>query len=234
MLLRIIFVAFALLLFFRLISFLNKRISYSRVLKHHLGYIIPVVELLSWIGFIFWCIQFIYETKNYIGLIISGVILLLLVIPSFFFLNDFLSGVYLKIQRKIDEGNNIQVDNIKGKITNTGQFSLDIKTTQGNVETIPYSKIRNRIISKSSDNPYLNKQLLVLRFEKSTHLKTLISALKTTLFNAPWISASEEPVIGEIKEENNLILVNVFVYTLKREYIDNIREYVYKNLLVGE
>src|SRR5680860_316956 len=97
------------LLLFRILSFLNKIFPFSKEFKHYSGYLLPVVELASWLGFVIWCMRFIYEAEAYTTLIIFGILVLLLIIPAWFLVRDFLYGMLLKIQRKIEIDDKIEI-----------------------------------------------------------------------------------------------------------------------------
>lgn len=231
MLTKIIFTAITILLSFRLIYLLQKAFPYSKRLKHHLGYIIPVLELFAWFGFVLWCINYIYETKNYLGLIVFGVILILISIPTFFLLRDFLFGVYLKIQRKIDVGQFIEFGEFNGQIEEAGHFNIDLKNVRGDIVTIPYSKIRTRIILKHSTNSNLLKQKLVLRFPESVNIQKLIPEIEKNMLNAPWSAVSQKPIIHEVKLEKEEYLIEVYVFTIKKEHSEFIRKFIYENIM---
>jgi hypothetical protein len=230
MLTKIIFTAIIILLGFRAIYLLQKAIPYSKKLKHHLGYIIPVLELFAWFGFILWCISYIYDTKNYLGLIVFGIILILISIPTFFLLRDFLFGVYLKIQRKIDVGRFIEFGEFNGQIEEAGHFNIDLKNVRGDIITVPYSKIRTRIILKHSTNSNLLKQKLVLNFPESVDIQKLIPEIEKTIWNTPWSASSQKPIIQDVKFGNGGYMIEVYVFTIKKEHAEFIRKFIHESL----
>ena len=220
MLATIIFTALSILFIFRLLNYMSRILPYSKNIRHHVGYILPVIELISWIGFMLWYFRYIFNPHNYTGLIIFGVVSALLIISMFFLLKDFLFGVFLKMQRKIDEGNIIELDSIKGVIIKAGHFSIDVKTKQGDIKTIPYNKFRSKIISKPGGNINLYKQSIVLEFPDTIDVTTIVPDLKKTLFNAPWVAPSEQPIINKIQKMKDGYKMEIVVYALKEEHTD--------------
>lgn len=209
---------------------MSRILPYSKNIRHHVGYILPVIELISWIGFMLWYFRYIFNPHNYTGLIIFGVVSALLIISMFFLLKDFLFGVFLKMQRKIDEGNIIELDSIKGVIIKAGHFSIDVKTKQGDIKTIPYNKFRSKIISKPGGNINLYKQSIVLEFPDTIDVTNIVPDLKKTLFNAPWVAPSEQPIINKIQKMKDGYKMEIVVYALKEEHTEKIRKYIMENL----
>lgn len=231
MYITIVFFGIGVLLLFRILSFLNRVLPFSKEVKHYTGYMLPVVELVSWLGFVIWCMRMIYEAHAYTTLIIFGILTLILIVPAWFLVRDFLYGMFLKIQRKIEINNRIEIGGIKGVVVKIDHFTFDIKTKNGNIDTIPYNKIRSKIISKNGENIHLEKQLISFTISSKQDINKLIPELKATLTNAPWVAASQEPIINEIRHETGKYVVDVFVYLIKNEHVENIREYVMKNFI---
>jgi small-conductance mechanosensitive channel len=232
MIARIIFIALILFGSFRFLSFAHKTLKYRKSIKHHMSYIIPIFELLLWIGYALWCINYIYQSGNYKGLVLLGLLFLLIAIPSFFLLRDFVFGVYLKIQRKIDKGDFIEIDEFEGEILEAGHFNVEIKDKQGDINSIPYNRIRSKIIAKHGANPNLKKQTIIFKFPDHNKVNKLISELKKNLLNTPWVAVSQPPFIENIKQEEGMHVIEVAVFTLKNEYAQNIKEIVERDILL--
>jgi hypothetical protein len=229
MYIKIVIFATGILLLFRILSYLNKILPFSKEFKHYSGYVLPIVELASWLGFTIWCLRYIYEAEAYTTLIILGILIILLLAPAWFLVRDFLHGMLLKIQRKIEIDTKIEIGDLKGVIVKTDYFTFDIKTKNGNIDTIPYNKIRSEIITKNAANIHLEKNIISFNIPAKYDINKLVPQLKTTLINMPWVAASQEPIINNIKAEVENYVVEVIVYVLKKEYAEKIMEYVKKN-----
>jgi hypothetical protein len=82
------------------------------------------------------------------------------------------------------------------------------------------------------ENPNLKKLILSFKFPASTEINKMIPELEKCIINAPWVAVSQAPQVQCIKFENNEHIVEVGVFTLKKEYADSIRKIVVKNLSV--
>jgi hypothetical protein len=229
----IVIFGIGILLLFRVLSFLNKILPFSKEFKHYSGYLLPVLELASWLGFAIWCMRFIYEAKAYTTLIIFGILFLLLFVPTWFLIRDFLYGMLLKIQRKIEIDDRIEIADLNGVVVNADYFTFDIKTKNGNINTIPYNKIRSEVIVKNGANIHLEKQLISFIIPSKQDINKITPELKATLINAPWVASSQEPIINAIDGEPGNYVVEFIVYIIKKEHADKIMEYVKRNFIDG-
>jgi len=214
---------------FRFLNYIQKIIPYAKSIKHHIAYLVPILELVVWIVYAMWCLEAMYRIENYSGLIMISFILVLFAIPARFLMRDFLNGIFLKVQRKIDVGDYIQLEGIEGKIKHAGHFRLEIQTQQGDIRAIPYGLIGLGIISKPGNNLNLNKRLLVFRLPDSFNIEMLLPELEKALMNTPWVAVSQPPIIETVTHENGEHIIEVLVFTLKKEHSDKISKMVEKN-----
>lgn len=230
MYLIIIIVSLVVFVLFRLLYLLLRILPLSSTWKHYVGYLLPVVELTNWLGFIIWAIHYVYNNQDYTILIILGVLSLLLILPVGFLLRDFLFGVILKLQRKIEVDHEVYIEGIQGKVIKAGYFTFDIITLEGNIDTIPYNKIRSKVISRPGENRNLFKNKITFKFPSNGNIQSKRSILQKLLLNSPHVASSQPPIIGHMNWQNGEIEIEVFVYTLQAEYIEMIKEYVLKQL----
>jgi len=226
---KILIFGAGILLLFRILSYLNKILPFTKKFKHYSGFLLPIFELASWLGYAIWCLRHIYEAEAYTTLIILGILIVLLFAPAWFLIRDFLHGMLLKIQRKIEIDTKIEIGDLKGVIVKTDYFTFDIKTGDGNIDTIPYNKIRSEIITKNAANIHLEKQLLSFKIPAKNNINKTIPELKNILVNAPWVAASQEPIIKVFSSKTENYKVEAIVYVLKKEHTEKIVDYVNKN-----
>ncbi len=231
---KIIIVALIIFLSFRLVFFIKNRVIIPLKVKAHLAYILPIGELFIWLGFLIWTFRLIYQSQNHFTLIAVGVVLLVLSIPQYVLLTDFIVGNVLKMQNKVNEGVFIEIDEIKGRIKRAGYLRLDIEDNRGNINSIPYNNIRSKIISRSGSNPNLTKVVLRFTFPDTTKINYISPILKQQVLNTPWTAVSQAPIIEKTKTENGRLIVEVGVYTMDKLYGENIKNSVDKLWATGE
>lgn len=226
MLIRGIIIVLSVIFVFRVLNVLNKTFKHTPKIKHHINYGLPLAELFIWIVLVIWILNYFYTSGNNVGLFITGLLLLLSVVPAFFSLRDFLSGIYLKLQNKISEGNYIEIDDLKGKIEKMGNFSMNIVDKYGNIKSVPYNKINSKIILKPGYNPNLCKINLVFYFPEHLKTKKIIPRLKTQLITTPWVAVSQPIIVENIEYKNKQLLIEVIVYALQKNYAENIKDMI--------
>lgn len=219
-----IIIALALFFAFRVIYLVKNKLPISEKSKQIFSYMLPVFELLLWVSFVLWISWKIYISKNYFALISIGIVFVLFFVPITILIRDFISGVILKLQNKINEGNYIEIEDIKGNIKNAGHFRIDIKDNQGNIGSIPYYTIRSKIIKKQSDNLFLEKIHLTIEVTGEKRVNEVIPEVKRKILNTPWVAVSQEPIVEEVKPENGHTKITFGIYTLNKLFEENIRE----------
>lgn len=221
---KILIAAIGLFAFYRILSFLNSNAPLSKSTKNYLSILFVLVELASWLGFVLWGMRKIYEAEAYITLIGFGVLLLVFIIPGWYVIGDFLAGIVLRVQRKLELNSRFEVDNIAGEIVKLGYLNFDIKSKSGSIDTIPYSKIKSKVISRSGENTNLERELLHFSISTNEKSSTVTKHLIVALLNSPWVAASQEPVIKNINKITGGYEIDVYVYVLKKKYTERITE----------
>jgi len=215
---------------FRLLGLINRSIKYSPAFKHHITYLLTLTELLLWLAMLIWLVKQYYYSENTFGLISVVIVIAIGIIPSFYLLRDFFSGVYLKTQNKLNEGSLIETNEFKGKIDKLGNFSLNIIDKNGDIKSIPYHKINATIISKQSNNPNLCKVNLKFVFPRSVKPSYIIPKLKAEIINTPWVAVSQPVIIENIEQINDEYFIEIVIYTLQLNLGEDIRNRVEENI----
>lgn len=195
---------------------------------------LPIVELFMWLGFVIWAARLIYLAQNYFTLIAVGTVILTLSLPLYTTLRDFVVGNILKIQNKVSEGVFIEIEEIRGRIKRAGYLRLDVEDDRGNINSIPYNKIRSKVISQNSTNQNLAKVLLHFSFPETTKVNHITPILKRQILNTPWVAVSQTPIIEKAINENGQLIVEVGAYTLDKSYGENIKNSVDKLWTSGD
>ncbi|WP_372752503.1 mechanosensitive ion channel domain-containing protein [Labilibaculum sp.] len=227
---KFLVIVLGILVTFRLIGLINRSLKYSATIKYHTTYLLTLTELLLWLVMLIWLVRHYYNSENTFGLISVGIVITLAIVPSFYLLRDFLSGVYLKIQNKLSEGSIIEINGLKGKIEKIGNFSLNLIDKNGDIKSIPYHKISATIISKQSNNPNLNKVNLKFVFPSSVRANYIIPKLKVEIINSAWVAVSQPVIIENIEHLNDEYSIEVVIYTLQPHFAEDIKNRVEENM----
>lgn len=224
----ILLAALGIFFLFRGLTFLNKALPLSKRIKLFLGYLLPVAEFVFWMGFLIWAIRSLYMAYDFVALIIIVALIALIAAPAWFLFRDFIYGIIIKFQQKIEIDSAIEIEDIQGIVIRTGLLGFDIKTSEGNINSIPYNKIIGKIITRHGTNINLDSYPIQFCIKSSVDINELIPKLKTTLINAPWVVSSHEPIIKKVEKQTESFLIDVVVYTIDETHVQKIRDYVVK------
>jgi hypothetical protein len=219
---------------FRLLVLIARKITFSKKIRHHLNYILSILELIVWFSFLTWVIKLVYESKDRYILVFAAVAFILLLVPAFILLRDFIFGVFLKAQNKVVEGTFIDLGDMKGEIVKAGQFFLNIEEKPGNIKSLGYYKVHSRVISISGDKHQLERLVLEFNFPVSNRINELIERLNYQLLNTPWIAASKAPVVESINTEGKITVIRMAVFVINISYRENIMEMVNQKLALAD
>ncbi|MDD2562628.1 MAG: mechanosensitive ion channel [Salinivirgaceae bacterium] len=223
MIVKILSVIVAIFIGFRVLSFIVGRLHYLNRIRHRINLVLPIIELLVWIGTIMWIVKLIYETHNYELLISLGVIFLLFIVPAFSLLRDFISGISLKAQSTIFLGAFLEVNQIQGEVVKVGHFVVELKDSHGDIRTYPYSQIRSKVILRTSDNVHLVKLKLEFQIPDNNHINDTLKTIIHVIINTPWCAPSKMPVVDQVVSNNGVSNVIVGVYSLNKSYGEKIK-----------
>jgi hypothetical protein len=228
MYITILLAALGIFFLFRGLTFLNKALPLSKKIKQYMGYLLPVAEFVFWMGFLIWAVRSLYNAYNFVALIIIVALLALMAAPAWFLFRDFIYGIIIRFQQKIEIDSAIEIEDIKGIVIRTGLLGFDIKTSEGNINNIPYNKIIGKIITRHGTNINLDSHCIQFCIKTASDINEIIPKLKTTLINAPWVVSSHEPIIKKVEKQTESFLVDVVIYTIDETHVQNIRDYVMK------
>ncbi|MDD3875535.1 MAG: mechanosensitive ion channel [Bacteroidales bacterium] len=157
----------------------------------------PILETATWIIFIYLGLRGIFEEHYFWEIILFIAILVVLFFISWFFLRDFLAGIFIKSENQLDINKSINLPVIKGKINKIGYRSIEIKTENGELTKIPYSKLANDIITFPNEGKeYCVKHIIELTLKNDRPYTDYLQMLRMYVLNIPWTHISKDPVIS--------------------------------------
>lgn len=219
------------ILFFglKLINLIFQKLHLPKRLKRHLDYSLALMELLIWLAFFSWVIMVAYRGNNKFILLFLVVAFILLIVPAFILIRDFIFGIFLKSQNKLPVDTIIEIDDSKGRITKAGHFFLNIEDEQGNIKSYNYYKLNAKVISTLGEHHKLEKLDLTFELPFTNNVNELTTKLKNQLLCTPWVAVSMPIKIEKIKRNGAHILVKIGLFTLDKKYEENIKLMVEKD-----
>jgi hypothetical protein len=227
MLVQFLFIVALLFAGFRLLSFVAGKLNVlPQKMRHQIGFLLPIVELVVWVAVLLWMVSAIYVSKNYFVLLSMAILFALLAVPLFYLIRNFIAGIIFRIQNKLMPGMYINLEGIAGVVKRTGHLGLEIEDRQRNIRVIPYYTIRSASILRQGNNPHLEKVTLCFTLPVTGPIRELSNKLQREVLMTPWVAVSQPPAIESISHEEGKIQVDVGVFMPDRSYADLVKERV--------
>ena len=215
-------------IFFRLFRYLMQFIRLPVQQVEFFNKYLPLTELIVWIIFLLWSIQYLGNRGQLITLIPLVVFIILILYLAWYSLKDITTGVIFKTSKTHHINDHITVAGITGKITAMGLRNLEIEDYSGQIVTIPYSKIVGNILLKS----YPSQSLLSHNFQmkiatdQNTDIFSIIDATRISILTLPWSSQKKEPKIIVENEKEDHFTLSITIFSLDESYFKKTEKYI--------
>jgi hypothetical protein len=221
----------ALFFIFRLLVLLPERLSLSRSRRTQIDRLLPAIEFFTWLIFVFWALFYTLETKTYFPYLIYSLVIVLVLLFSWFILKDVLAGMVFRFQNNHTTGQKISLKGINGRIRNFGITHIQIDSN-GSIFKIPYSRLSGEIISESPEIES-NRSTIRIAVSKPASIDDAIARIRFLLLNYPWIFPESEPSILCSAENENEYIFDITTNLIDENQGRRVEEYLKENLILG-
>lgn len=188
--------------------------------------LLPLMEGISWLTFILWSVQYVFQSIFTYTLILLILLLAILVWIAWFAIRDFTAGIILKFQQAFEIGGRVKIQNVAGRVKKLGYLSMKIENYQGEIISIPYSNVSQEIRIQPSQEEVIRNQTFQIQVPKRTSLGDTVERLRITILNAPWVAIHKRPHIKVLEETEEFYSFEVIVYSLHEKYFQKIKNYL--------
>lgn len=212
---------------FRLFAILTNRYITARSQQVRIDRLLSISEVLIWLVFIFWALFYTLEEKTYFPYLLYSLVIVIVLLFSWFILKDILAGLVFRFQNHHTRGQMISFEGLTGKIINLGLMQLQIEN-KGSLIKVPYSKLSGQIISEATDTQ-TSQSAIDITIKKPVPVDTAIDRLRFILLNCPWFSPRSEPVIQLAKDLGQEYVFQLTVHSLDEHQRRLLEKYVREN-----
>jgi len=230
MIVQFILIAVALLIFFRLsgrfIYFIPVGKSYHKVFIR----LFPLFELSVWLLFLFFGLRYILQGHFYRETVIAIVFVCIFLVLAYYFVSDFIAGIFVKTDSYLDLNKRIKVSDIEGVISKIGYRCIEVKTEHGEFVKIPFSKMSHAVVTypgEMKDMFYKHSFSISVPVKQDTDY---IAGARNAVLNSSWLIASKEPVVQLVKLNDTECILNIICVALNREHAQKIEMELYQIL----
>jgi hypothetical protein len=181
--------------------------------------LIPAVEFISWLIFIFWAIDFLFKNKLYYQYLVISIVIIVVAFLAWFVVKDFIAGIVFKVQNDLHTNSNIQLGAISGVIKSQYLTHIKVETAAGQIVKIPYSRLNHEVISEISDAASNEDFKFQVQIKKIRSKKETESLLNFHILNSPWSNFNKKPVLKLFSEDESHYTFDITASTLNHKHM---------------
>ena len=224
--------ALALFVFLRSVSALHYMVTNNKKFRFLFLRLFPVVEIIIWIAFSFWALNYLFrETELYL-LITASTIILLISVSGWYLFRDFFSGIILKSENAFEPGQKIQTDVASGIIRKLGSRSMEIETKEGELVKIPYTLLSSVKLIKPADYEKGVGYVIRLNISSRYPAVNIKNLLEKRILEMPWIISGEGINVLLNKKDKEHYIAEIQFHSLSQETAlkteENMQDFVAK------
>ena len=155
----------------------------------------PVLELVMWVGFVYWAVLTLTDSSGFPVYLIAGLTLVMLALTGWYLLRDVFAGFILRSENHLENGIRYRTEDTEGVISHIGYRSLELITDDGEVIKLPYTMIVGRRLVRPPERGQNSIQLIELEFRSNLQPDEVRQRLLNRVLEMPWVLSSYPPGI---------------------------------------
>lgn len=180
--------------------------------------------------FILWFFGRLFPEKSPYSWVGPAILGLLFLWISRFFLEDYLQGIWLKMENPLQVNQWIEFNGLEGQIKKIGYRYLEIRLDDGKTVNVPYSRIVRGLLTKSDKSEVIRTHTFELAVEKSRSGIALMHQIRRIALTSPYASLVRDPLVQLKREEKGINIFEVTVFSMENEYLWEIEKTVIQQM----
>lgn len=221
---RVILVAAALFLFFRIIWWLLPLIFFNKTNKAFIRRFSAIAELTAWVGFLLWAVNYVWDKNRYYAV---GLFVLLFIFVFWILwlsVRDFLAGAVFKLTHKLRISDSIKIGEYSGKITKFTATHLILESETSEIICLPYSKLPGLPVIKSHPAETIFNHTFRVVIPGDKNIQDTMDQIYKELINLPWSSMKKAPQMKSLGETENGYTIEITAFSIDKEYFPEIEK----------
>ncbi len=181
--------------------------------------VLPIAGSIVWTAFAFWGTGLLFRERTYYPYIVLGMVLIILGLVTWYFIRDVFTGAMFKMQNELNQGDYIKIGNIAGQIKAARLTHLEIISDDGQTIKIPYTRLNQELISRTSTPEGMEEFNISLLVDKRFSKQEMEDKIRYELANSPWCNFKDPPVIRLKSEDEKTYAYDLQIYTLNQQHL---------------
>lgn len=161
----------------------------------------PGLAFAVWILYGFWLLQRWFAATPIFPAVLLFPLALLALLFVWFVLRDIIAGIVISGRRQLQVQHRIRFQDLSGKIIGRGMTHVTIRTDNGNLARIPYSRLSGEVVEERPEETASDYYSINLSIPKTGTPESLQTVLTREVLSIPWVSAGTAPVV-RLKEQS--------------------------------
>lgn len=213
-----VFSGIIIFILFRYIHKFSRTVKLTNKSKQQLQRNIPYVEILVWLIFLSWSIGYFLYKNDVFAVVISVIILLGVFWFSRYALKNIVAGFIFRSTSGFFVDDQIEVNNIFGRIVKLSYLFVEIESSKGNQLQIPYSQIEDKIRKKSTSGDLASGYSFEIEIEQKADFEKITKLIEQTIISSPYSALNKWPKIEITEQTDKHKILEITVFALNKKY----------------
>ncbi|MBN2317638.1 MAG: mechanosensitive ion channel family protein [Acidobacteria bacterium] len=163
---------------------------------------LPGFAFAVWLLYALWLLQRRFASTSLYPIILFSLLALLAMLFIWFVLRDIIAGIVVSIRKQFHVNHRIRLNDLSGKIIERRMTHVTIRTDNGDIARIPYSRLSGEVVPERSEETASDYYRIHLCIPKNDTPEKLQTILTREVLSIPWASSGTAPVV-QLKEQTD-------------------------------
>jgi len=210
----------------RLLRFIIPYIAKHRKAREWIHQYFSLFELFIWVVFTLWFLPYLMHRNLYAGYSLAFILMAIFIWVSLYGLRNLIAGFIFRSNNGLKIGEHIQIGEYKGSIVKMAYRSIILDSANGDLISLPYSKIVNQALIKISSTELRHSHSFNLETAKAKNIQKLTNEIISKALMHPRYSLTESPKVELVQELDDKMLFSVKIFAIENKYLSIIEEYL--------
>jgi len=189
---------------------------------------LPLIESIAWAHYVGACLVAMVLPN----LVIGGGIALVIIVAGWSFIRNFISGLIVRLQGNIREGQRLMLDGKQGELTRMNLSGIEITLEKGETLMVPYLRLLQEEVIQPNPSDKIKSRALEMIIPTAISKKEGVQLLQNAGLNLPWAVATKVPVVDFLENTPEGNRFRVVVYAIHTDHFNDMERQLL-DLLAG-
>lgn len=186
----------------------------------------PILELAIWAGYLLWLVNHAFGDSEYFTLTVASILIIFLIIISWYFFRDFIAGIILKAEFPFEINQRITTQSCEGTLKKLGYRSLELEMDSGDIVKIPYSQMASHSIHLQNMEDSLRGHETLVKANASIPIQKAKEQIIKEVLLTPWSTIKQLPTIRVVEQTDQTNTYSVHFHSVSSKHAASISQHL--------